>query len=150
MHTTSRARRAGAAALLAAVALTTAGALTTSTATADATQPAAAEQPYYEVWEPGQHSPRTPPQESTCPDPTPPPPTPTAPTPSDPSPPHPPHSPHRPTRPRLPRCRCRPMPPAHPLQQALIGHWTPADDTTRRASVRRVHPRRTLDRLRRL
>ncbi|WP_075334443.1 META domain-containing protein [Pseudonocardia sp. Ae717_Ps2] len=131
MHTTSRTRRAGAAALLAAAALTTAGALTTSTATAAATQPAAAQQPYYEVWEPGQHQPPHPTAGVHVPRPD------TTTTDTDgphavgPSPPHPPHSPHRPTRLPRPRCRCRPAPPPRiPCRQALIGHWTPADDTT--------------------
>ncbi|OLL70824.1 MULTISPECIES: META domain-containing protein [unclassified Pseudonocardia] len=134
MHTTSRTRRAGAAALLAAAALTTAGALATSTTAAAAPQPAAAQQPYYEVWEPGQHQPPHPtagvhvPRPDTTTTDTdgphavgPLPATPAALT-----------TPTDPTAPTTPTTL--PMPTgattAHPLQQALIGHWTPTHDTT--------------------
>ncbi len=132
MHTISRARRAGAAALLAAAALTTAAAMTTSTATAATPHTAAINaadngRPYYEVWEPGQHRPHHP-GEVHVPRPD------TTTTDTD--------GPHAvgplPATPAAADTAARaavtePIPtvePAtHPLQQALLGRWTPTDDS---------------------
>ncbi|OLL89791.1 META domain-containing protein [Pseudonocardia sp. Ae331_Ps2] len=137
MHTTSRTRRAGAAALLAAAALTTTGALATSTTAAAAPQPAAAQQPYYEVWEPGQHQPPHPTAGVHVPRPD----TTTTdtdgphavgPLPATPAALTTPTGPTAPTTPTTPTTLPMPTdaPSAHPLQQALIGHWTPTHDTT--------------------
>ncbi|WP_255678273.1 META domain-containing protein [Pseudonocardia sp. ICBG1142] len=133
MHTTSHARRAGAAALLAAATLTTAAAMTTSTAAAADGAGAGAgagavERPYYEVWEPGQHRPHHPggvhvPRPDTTTTDTDGPhavgPLPATPAVADPA-----------VRAAVTEPIPTVEPTTHPLQQALLGRWTPTNDTT--------------------